>query len=313
MDTASGDRPTIAVLGTGRMGAPMARRLLAAGFPLRAWNRTIERARPLEEDGAVVASTPTEAATNADVLLTMLADGPATEEAVAGADGALGALEPGSMWIQMATIGLEWTMRLAGQAAEKGVWFVDAPVSGSDGPAHEGKLVILAAFGSREDPGAATRAGLQAKLEPIFQVLGRRTVWLGPIGQGSALKLVLNAWLAVLTEQTAEAIAFSEALDLDPQVVIDTLSDLPLGSAYATLKANAMIGHQYSPGFALRHAHKDVELAKATAIERGVRLPLLETADERFEEAMAAGHGDEDVAALAELNHAAPGAEGARR
>jgi 3-hydroxyisobutyrate dehydrogenase len=305
MTSATGDKPTIAVLGTGRMGAPMARRLLAAGFPVRAWNRTIEKARPLEEEGAVIANTPTEAATGADALLTMLADGPATEEAVAGVDGALRALEPGSMWIQMATIGLEWTTRLAGQASAKGVWFVDAPVSGSDGPARDGKLVILAAFGSPDDRGAATRAGLQAKLEPIFQILGRRTVWLGRIGHGSALKLVLNAWLAVLTEETAEAIAFTEALGLDPHVFVDTLADLPLGSPYATLKANAMMAHQYAPGFALRHAHKDVELAKSAAADRGVTLPLLETADERFEEAIAAGHSDDDVAAVVVLERAA--------
>ncbi|HWF26358.1 MAG TPA: NAD(P)-dependent oxidoreductase, partial [Solirubrobacteraceae bacterium] len=250
MDSVTGDKPTIAVLGTGRMGAPMARRLLAAGFPVRAWNRTIEKARPLEEDAAVVANTPAEAATGADVLLTMLADGPATEEALAADDGALGTLEPGSMWIQMATIGLEWTTRLARQASEQGVWFVDAPVSGSDEPAREGKLVILAAFGSPDEPGAATRAGLLAKLEPIFRVLGRRTVWLGPVGQGSALKLVLNAWLAVLTEETAEAIAFTEALGLDPHLFVETLADLPLGSAYATLKADAMMAHRYAPGFA---------------------------------------------------------------
>jgi 3-hydroxyisobutyrate dehydrogenase len=305
MDTATDPKPTVALLGTGRMGEPMGRRLLAAGFPLRAWNRTIERARPLEEDGATIATTPAEAATGADVLLTMLADGAATQEAVTGESGALSALQPGSIWIQMGTIGLEWTNRLSAAAGERGIWFVDAPVSGSDGPAREGKLVILAAFGSPDDLGAESRPWLQAQLEPIFQAIGRRTIWLSPIGQGSALKLVLNAWLAVLTEQTAEAVAFAEALGLDPKVLVDTLADVPLGAPYAILKANAMIAHQYSPGFALRHAHKDVELAKSAASDRAVSLPLLNTVDGSWEEVIEAGHGDEDVAVVIEGKRAA--------
>jgi 3-hydroxyisobutyrate dehydrogenase len=286
------------------MGAPMARNLLAAGFPVRAWNRTIDKARPLEEAGAVVTTSPSEAATGADVLLTMLADGPATESAVSGEGGAFGGLGPGAIWIQMGTLGLEWTMRLAAHAAAHGIKFVDAPVSGSDGPAREGKLVILAAAGSPDDGDDTSQAELHATLEPIFSVLGRRTVWLGTVGQGSSLKLVLNAWLAVMTEQTAEAIAFTEGLGLDTRVLIDTLSDLPLGSPYATLKANAMVAGEYSPGFALRHAHKDVELAKSAAADHGVQLPLLETVDERWEEAIAAGHADEDVAAVVELERA---------
>ena len=304
MNADTGAKPTIAVLGTGRMGAPIAQRLLAAGFPLRAWNRTLDTARPLEADGAVVATTPASAATGADVLLTMLADGPATEQAVAGEAGAFGGLQPGAIWIQMGTIGLDWTLRLAAQAAEHDVAFVDAPVSGSDGPAREGKLVILAACGASNDSDDRSRADLGAKVEPIFDVLGRRTVWVGEVGQGSALKLVLNAWLAVLTEGVAETVAFSEALGLDPHVYIETLADLPLSSPYAIMKANAMVAREFTPGFALRHAHKDVELATSAATARGLSLPLLATVDERWEEAIAEGHADEDVAAVVEVERA---------
>ncbi|HEY5319166.1 MAG TPA: NAD(P)-dependent oxidoreductase [Solirubrobacteraceae bacterium] len=285
----SADDLTIAVLGTGRMGAPIARNLLAAGFPVRVWNRTLERARPLSEVGAIVAETPAAAATGADVLLTMLADGPATSRAV---DGAFEGLGRGAVWIQMGTIGLEWTMRLAAQAADHDVAFVDAPVSGSDA-AREAKLVILAACGGD--------AALRARVEPIFSAIGRRTVWLDEVGQGSALKLVLNAWLAVITEGAAETVAFAEALGLDPHVYIETLADLPLGSPYATMKANAMIDRKFSPGFALRHAHKDVELAATAADAQGMSLPLLQAVDERWEAAMAAGHADEDVAVVVEV------------
>jgi 3-hydroxyisobutyrate dehydrogenase len=298
-------KPTIAMFGAGRMGTPIARNLLRAGFPVRVWNRTIEKARQLEGDGAHVATTPAAAATGADVLVTMLADGPATESAVAGDDGAFRGLHRGAIWVQMGTIGVEWTERLAAQAAGHSVVFVDAPVSGSDGPAREGKLVILAAGGADDGSDGSTQAELRATLEPIFSAIGRRTVWLGAVGEGSALKLVLNAWLADLTQATAEAVTFSEALGLDPRIVIDTLADLPLGSPYATMKAKAMIAHEFAPGFALRHASKDVKLAESAATARGMSLPLLAAVDEHWSEAIAKGHGDEDVAAVVELGRGA--------
>src|SRR3954452_22287453 len=138
------DPPTIAVLGTGRMGAPIARNLLAAGFEVSVWNRTAERAAPLAAHGARLASSPAGAAEGADVVLTMLADGDAVHDAMTGPEGALASLRAGSVWLQMATIGDEWTERLATPATRKNVEFVDAPVSGSDGPAREGQLVVLA-------------------------------------------------------------------------------------------------------------------------------------------------------------------------
>jgi 3-hydroxyisobutyrate dehydrogenase len=126
------------------MGAPIARNLLAAGIEVSVWNRTPARAAPLADDGARIAPSPVQAVEDAEVVLTMLANGPAIEEAISGAGGALETLRPGSVWIQMATVGVEWADRLARLAAEHGVEFVDAPVSGSDGPAREGELVILA-------------------------------------------------------------------------------------------------------------------------------------------------------------------------
>jgi 3-hydroxyisobutyrate dehydrogenase len=282
------DRATIALLGTGRMGAPIARNLLSAQYPVRVWNRTSAKAKPIGAAGAIVALTPAAATDGADVLVTMLADGAATEQAVAGRDGALDTLAPGSTWVQMGTIGLDWTRRLAARAQEHEIAFVDAPVSGSDGPARDGQLVILAS-------GDET---LRDQLDPIFEVIGRRTRWLGPVGHGSALKLVLNGWLASITEAAAEGVALSEALGLDPRVFSDTLADLPLGAPYAVAKANAMIERQFEPGFALAHAHKDVTLAVSAADGRGLRLPLLERVEAQWDRAIAEGHGGEDVAAV---------------
>ena len=278
---------TIAVLGMGRMGAPIARNLLRAGFTVRVWNRTAGKALALVAEGAEVHPTPALAASGAELLLTMLADGGATEQAMLGDDGALGALGSGAVWIQMGTIGLDWTEQFARQAAERGAAFVDAPVSGSDGPARDGQLTIL----------ASGEPALRERVAPVLDVVGSRTLWLGPAGSGSAVKLVLNAWLAAITEAAAEGVALAEALGLNPRVFTSTLADLPLGSPYAVAKANAMIAGQFTPGFALRHAHKDVALAVAGAASHGLRLPLLDLIQTRWGEAVARGHGDQDVAA----------------
>ena len=282
------NRPAIAVLGTGRMGAPIARNLLGAGFEVSVWNRTPERAAPLAADGARQSSSPTEAVEGANVTLTMLADGGAVKDAMTGADGALASMRPGSAWIQMATIGEEWTHRMATFAAENNIEFVDAPVSGSDGPAREGQLVVLA---SGPD-------GTRTQLQSIFEAIGRKTLWLGPAGNGTRLKLVLNDWLASLTEGVAETIALTEALGLDPQLFIEAIDGGPLGSPYAVAKARAALAGEFIPGFALRLAYKDVGLALDAARERDLELPITEAISRRWQQAIADGYADEDVATV---------------
>ena len=280
--------PSIALLGAGRMGAPIARNALGAGFPVTVWNRTRAKAEALADSGARVASSPAEAVEHAEVVITMLADGAATEDAMSGPAGALGTLRPGSVWIQMATIGVGWTERLAERAAERQVDFVDAPVSGSEGPARDGELEVLAS-GPQE---------LRALREPIFDAIGRETVWLGPAGQGTRLKLVLNNWLATQVQATAETIALAEALGLRSHLVTDTLADSPLGSPYAVAKGRAMTAGEFEPGFALRLAVKDVALAIEAAYEQRLELPLTLATAVVWTEAIAAGHGDEDVSAV---------------
>ncbi len=218
----------------------------------------------------------------------MLADGAAIEEAMSGPGGALETLRPGSVWIQMATVGVEWTDRLAKLAADHGVEFVDAPVSGSDGPAREGELVVLAS-GPQE---------LRVVLEPIFDAIGRKTLWLGPAGQGTRLKVVLNNWLATQVEAVAETIALAEALGVRPHLFTDTIADSPLGSPYAVAKGRGMIADEFAPGFALRMAFKDVGLALDAARELGLDLPVTSALASRWREAIAEGHADEDVAAV---------------
>jgi 3-hydroxyisobutyrate dehydrogenase len=277
----------VAVLGTGTMGAPMARNLAHAGFGVRVWNRTMAKAAALAADGAHPASDPAEAATGADVLITMLTDGASVEGVMTGPDGALSMLRSNAMWIQMSTVGVEWTDQFADLADRHGVAFVDAPVSGSSEPAGRGELEILAA-GALE---------VRPRVQPIFDVLGRRTVWLDRVGDGSRLKLALNNWLAVLVEAMSETLTFSAALGLEPHLFLETIAGGPLASAYAMTKGTAMLDEDFVPGFPLRHAVKDAELATRAARRHGAELTLTDALLPRWREAVVDGHGDEDVAA----------------
>jgi 3-hydroxyisobutyrate dehydrogenase len=219
--TATGDQeatPTIAFLGTGRMGGPMAANLARAGFTVQAWNRTASRADPLADDGATVVASPAEAVKGAGILITMLADGPAIEQLWQEPAG-LAAAAPGLIWVQMGTVGIEWTRRLADTAAKHGLTFVDAPVSGSEGPALSGELVILAS-----GPDQAREV-----LAPVFAALGKATTWLGPAGDGTQAKLVLNNWLADITETTAETMSFARSLGVDPAAILDLLDETRSG------------------------------------------------------------------------------------
>jgi 3-hydroxyisobutyrate dehydrogenase-like beta-hydroxyacid dehydrogenase len=174
-------RTKVAFLGVGQMGTPMARRLLGADFALRVWNRSPQHMAPLVDAGAIGAHTPAEAASDADFVITMLPDGATVESVMTGEQGALSTFTKGAPWLQMSTVGVDWAVRLREVASEQGIAFVDAPVSGSVGPATSGTLVILAS-GPSECQEATT---------PVFEAMGR-IVWLGEAGAGSAAKLVLN-------------------------------------------------------------------------------------------------------------------------
>jgi 3-hydroxyisobutyrate dehydrogenase len=281
-------RPAIAVLGTGRMGAPIAHNLLAAGFEVWVWDRSADRVAALVAEGARRATSAADAAAGVSIVLTMLTDGDAVRGAMLGRDGALASLRPGSTWIQMATIGQDWTERLATAAGSHRVEFVDAPVSGSDGPAREATLVVL----------ASGPEGVRAQLEPIFDAIGRKTLWLGPAGNGTRMKLVLNNWLASQVEAVAETIALTQALGVDPSLFLETIADGPLGSPYAVAKGRGMIAGEFAPGFALRLAYKDVGLALDAARAHQLELPVTEALVPRWQQAIADGHADDDLSAV---------------
>ena len=271
----------VAVLGAGgTMGLPMARNLAKAGFEVRAWNRTRERAEPLAEDGVEVYDTAAEASEGAEVVLTMLSDADAVVSATEGA------LPSDVVWLQMSTIGIDGSERCAEIAEQAGVAFVDAPVLGTKGPAEQGELVILA---SGPDD-------LRSDLEPIFDAVGQRTMWVGDAGAGNRLKVVVNAWIVSVVEGLAETIALAEGLDLDPGLFFEAIGGRGLDLPYAQMKGKMMIERSFDPSFKLSLAAKDVALVEEAAARHGLDLPMLAAIARRFEEGVEA-HGDKDLAA----------------
>jgi 3-hydroxyisobutyrate dehydrogenase len=288
MASASDRVETVALLGAGgTMGQGIGANL-AAGFEVRAWNRTREKIGDLgERDGVTVCETPREAAEGADVVLTMLSDGEAVLAAAEGPDGALAGAREGAVWLQASTIGLEATARCAELAAQSSLVLVDAPVLGTKKPAEEGQLVILGS-GPEE---------ARDQLQPLFEAIGKRTLWAGEAGAGSRLKVAVNSWIVSVVEGTAEMLALAEAVGIDPQLTLDAVAEGPLDLPYMRMKAKAMLEGDFTPSFRLALAAKDAGLALVAAEEAGLELPMLAAIRERMD-AAAEEHGDEDLAAV---------------
>ena len=252
------------------MGAPMARNLASAGHEVRAWNRTASKAEGL---GATVAASPVEAVEGAEVIITMLADGPtvaAVMDDVTLADDVI--------WWQASTVGVEWVTKFAPH--------VDGPVMGTRQPAEEGKLVVLESGPEEARP----------RLVPVFDAIGQRTIRVGEAGAGSRLKVVVNCWVIGVVEAAAETIALAEGLDLDPDLFFTAVEGGTLDLPYLRIKGKAMIERDFTPSFRLALAAKDAALARRAAEERDLDLPLIEAIARRFAE-VAKEHGDEDISA----------------
>jgi 3-hydroxyisobutyrate dehydrogenase len=278
---------TIAALGTGVMGAPMARNLARAGHDVRAWNRSPEKAAALRDDGVDVRDDPAAAAAGADVVLTMLADADAALDVGRRAD-----LAEGQIWWQASTIGIDGIEQCAALAQETGAILVDAPVLGTRLPAEEGNLVVLA---SGPDP------ALDA-LAPLFDAVGQRTMRLGPAGTATRLKLAVNLWVLAVTQGTAETIAFAQSLGIKPEWVLEAVEGGGLDLPYFRMKSKLMLDEDFPASFALALAAKDARLVAEAAGRHGADLPVAAAIAERFTQATEAGHGDEDMAATYRLS-----------
>jgi 3-hydroxyisobutyrate dehydrogenase len=279
--------PTVALLGTGIMGAGMARNLLRAGLPLRVWNRTRAKIEPLAAEGAVLAESPADAVTGADVIITMVRDGSSVAEVITEAAPGLRA---GQVWAQTTTVGIEAAPALAELAAKYGLTLVDAPVLGTKQPAEQGQLLIFAA-GARS---------AEQTLRPVFDAVGRKTVWLADDpadGAASRLKLVANSWVLAVVGGTAETLALAKALGVDPRAFLDSVAGGPLDLPYLRAKAAAILNGDWDPSFTVNNAAKDADLIVAAGTANGARMDVAAAVAARLHRADAQGHGELDMAA----------------
>ncbi len=281
-----GENVRVAVLGTGIMGAAMARNLVSAGLRTTAWDRSPAATAPLSDAGALVTASPAEAVHDAHVVITMLPTADVVNSVIFD-NGVAEALADGAAWAQMGTIGATATTGIAGRLGQlrPAVMFVDAPVSGSKGPAEAGQLLILAS-----GPPEAAEA-----VRPVFSAIGRKTVWLGKAGQGSRMKLVVNAYMSILIEGVAEALELAGRLGIDDSKLAEAIEGGPLDAPIADAKLHKMERGDFAPEFPLEWALKDVDLAIGAAGDD--ELPLLAALSRQWRAAVDAGHGREDVSA----------------
>jgi 3-hydroxyisobutyrate dehydrogenase len=277
---------TVAVIGAGIMGSAMTRNLVAAGVGTRVWDGSAAATGPLGDAGAVVAASAREAVEGADVVITMLPTADAVESVIFG-EGVAGAFADGCVWAQMGTIGVGPTLRIRDRLAGQrpGVLFVDAPVSGSKGPAEQGQLLVLAS-----GPAAAAD-----RVDPVFAIVGRKTVWLGEAGRGSEMKLVVNGYMSVLIEGVAETMELADRLGVGHRQLAECIAGGPLDAPIVDAKLHKMDRGDYGAEFPLEWALKDVDLAIGAA--GGQAPPLLAALSVQWHAAVAAGHGRQDISA----------------
>jgi 3-hydroxyisobutyrate dehydrogenase len=280
----------VAILGLGTMGGGMAANLLKAGFPLTVYNRTAAKAQALVNGGARLAPTPADAARGASIVISMLADDQASREVWLGRNGALAAAAQGTILIESSTVSPAWLAELAGQAAQRGVEFLDAPVTGSRMQAATGQLSFLV--------GGSERA--LATATPVLQAMSKEILHLGPVGSGAKLKLINNFLCGVQIASLAEGLAWIERSGLDREKALAFLKTGAGGSPVIGAVSARMVSQIYGVNFLLRLMAKDLRYAETEAARYDLELTTAETARKLFEVAVARGFGEEDMASVIE-------------
>ena len=279
---------SIGFLGLGKMGAVMAPRLIDAGFSLTVWNRNSDKTKPLAAAGAAVASSPADVAAAADVVISMLRDDAAAEQVFLGHYGLLSADVAGKLFIEMSTLRPATARSLAARCAQHKASFIDSPVSGTVAPAKEGKLMALV-------------GGDEADVErarPVLDVLTRRIVHAGPVGQGDMLKLVLNLPLAVYWQSLAEAVALGAAGGLDLATMLDAMADSGAAIKVLPLKVPLIIEGSGYVAFDIATMEKDARSIVETGAAFGVPMPTTSAALASYAAANAEGLGAADAVAI---------------
>ena len=282
-------KPTVGLIGLGLMGKPMGKNLLKAGFRLVVWNRSKAKSDELVREGAKAGANPREVATAADVLITIVSDPPAVEEVLWGTDGALSGLRRGSLLIDSSTISPDLARRAAAACAERGVDFLDAPVTGGTWGAEKGELVFM----------VGGKAEVLERAKPVLEAVGKRFFLLGPNGAGQTVKLAMNLILALQVEAFSEALALVTASGVPGERLLEVMQSSMARSGVLDVKAPQILKNEFPASFPLRLMHKDVRLALELAKQNGVTLPSGSAAYATYTAVKDASKDDPDFSAVA--------------
>jgi glyoxylate/succinic semialdehyde reductase len=279
----------IGFVGLGIMGYAMSFNLLKAGYSLTVWNRSAEKCDDLAAGGVSVANSPAEVVANSDIIISMLSDREACLEVALGKNGIAGAMTSGKGFVDVSTVDAATAIKVASAVRANGGLYLEAPVSGSKGPAEQGQLIFLT--GGDEE--------LFSAAAPLLDVMGKASFYLGEVGAGARMKLVVNMVMGSMMAALAEGLALAESSGLDKKDVVDVLNLGAMACPMFALKGPAMIEGKYmTPAFPLKHQQKDLKYALELAEEVRVAVPTAVAANTEFEAAMAQGLGDADFSAV---------------
>jgi 3-hydroxyisobutyrate dehydrogenase len=282
----------VGFIGLGIMGSRQAANLVRAGFELTVFNRTRERAEEwVGEHGGHVAATPREVAERSETVITMVVDGPQVEQMLLGEDGAVHGARPGTLFVDMSTIGPADARRIGGALAEQGHRFVDAPVTGSAPKAQDGTLTIMAG-GAEDDVRRAM---------PLFEAMGELIVHVGELGMGQQVKVISNAVAATNCVTLAQGLVVGRRTGVDLEALLKIMGAGAADSTMLQLKGAPMLAHDFAPLFKLDHMLKDIVLCLQEAREAGAGFPSAALAGELYAAGAGRGLGEQDFAAVLEV------------
>ena len=278
----------IGFIGLGIMGTPMAANLMKAGFRLTVWNRTSDKCNELTAMGAIKVSSPRQVVEASDITIAMLADPAAAEAVCIGDDGVVAGIKPAKGYVDMSTVSPETSQALAMAVRNAGGLFLEAPVSGSKKPAEDGTLVILAA-GDRD---------LFDQAQPALAAMGEKILFLGEVGQGARMKLVVNMVMGGMMAMFCEGLALGTKAGLEPADILDVLDSGAMSNPMFKTKGPQIVRGLFPPAFPLKHAQKDLRLALNLSNQLGQALHATASANELYKTALGMGLGDSDFAAV---------------
>jgi 3-hydroxyisobutyrate dehydrogenase-like beta-hydroxyacid dehydrogenase len=281
-------KPAVGFIGLGLMGRPMSLNLVKAGYAVTVWNRTPSRAGEVVAAGAKLAASPREVASASDFLITIVSDPPALEEVLWGTNGAMQALKRGSIYIDSSTVSPALARKISAACAQRGVRFLDAPVTGGDWGAKKGELVFMVGGDAQTLKDA----------EPVIGAMGKKWFHLGPNGAGQTIKLAMNSLMALQVDALAEAVALVAGAGLAPEKLIEVMQSSMARSTVLDVKSQNFLKADYTPSFPLRLMHKDLGLALDLGNQVGVPLPAVAAARETYNAVKGAAKEDLDYSAV---------------